>query len=74
MDRDEFEKSARVVRRQYIAICNTHRRHWVGELKDSYEEAFEEADRHRYADGGRNRFHDIQIVEEVSLAARLNIP
>ena len=64
MNHEEFNEKAVLVKRQWKAVCHSLKEHWQGSWKDSYAEAFEEGDAHRYAGNGENEFHDIRILEK----------
>ncbi len=71
MKKVDFLKKAKIVSKKYRAECLSNNRHWKGVWRDSYAEAFNDADKHRYAPGGKNQFHEIIIVEKVYSEAKV---
>ena len=71
MRQEEFNRIAHVVAKEYRAVCYTQGRHWLGPWRPSYTEAYNDGDAHRNGFNGGGPFHDIRIIESVSLEARI---
>jgi hypothetical protein len=65
LTQDDFNLKAVEISKKYRAICYENNRHWKGVWRNSYTEAFNDADLHRYGNHGVNQFHDVKIVEQV---------
>lgn len=71
MNQEEFTENRSEISKIYRAVCYTDNRHWIGSWRNSYAEAYTDADKHRYNDQSNNEFHDIRIIEQVNHEAKI---
>lgn len=63
MEKKEFNLNFNLISIAYRAVCHSKNNHWKGVWRQSYHEAFEDGDKHRYENQG-NQFHEIKIEEK----------
>ena len=61
MTEKEFKKNAEVDSKEYKAVCYSENKHWEGDWRKTYSEAYEEGEIH----SKEYPFHDVRIDEKL---------
>ena len=71
MEQKRFNTKFIEISKKYRAECYSNNRHWKGVWRESYTDACNDGDKHRYGNNGNNQFHDINIIELTHSAGKL---
>lgn len=62
MNQDTFLEKLVEIKKEYRAVCYSKNGHWNGNWRQTYSEAFADTERHRNANHGHNKYHDVRIM------------